>query len=380
LSARGERRCRSVATRHSVALRLGVALLLVAGLLPASPAGGGDARFGMNRVNLAWVPPPARQQILDAMADHGVDLVRLSLTPPIEASLDALRIAHQNGMRILLEIPLSNSAFYPPHTAKRSGHGRIWDIHRLSDIDPEAFRLVFRTALQRIDELEIGLIAVQPGNELNLGAYNGDLHVYAHTGHRTARSRAELTNRAAFERGIEKYVTIMQIVREEVENSPTSRHAQVISAGTSDMGLADADARGMERLDANEFLDIIRTAGIEDHIDAYGVHIYPSHASSQEARRGHVDSVLSRCEAPPRGKPCWITEWGVANTSEFCPLNDGPREHVVHEVRRLFEPLIRNGRISKAFYFDWDSNTPYSVWRCDTLTPAGKAALAPASG
>lgn len=371
---RVEPSCRSIGTG------ICAAFLLAAGLFSASPADGQETRFGMNRVNLAWVPPPARQQILDAMADHGIDLVRLSLTPPFEASIDALRLAHHNGMRILLEVPLSNRDFYPADAVKRSGHGRIWDIHRLSDIDPETFRLAFRDALQRIDALGITLLAVQPGNELNLGGYNGDLHVYARDNMRTARTHAELTNRSAFERGIEKYVAILQIVRKEIEGSSASRQAKIISAGISDMGGAAADERGMERVDAGEFVAILRAAGIEKHIDAYGVHMYPSHVQSADARRRHVSSVLSVCKAPPHGKPCWITEWGIANISDQCPLPDGDREEVIREVRDLFKPLIDQERLSLAFYFDWDSDTPYSVWRCATLTPAGIAAISPALG
>jgi hypothetical protein len=357
-----------------------LAILLAAALFSASPAGGAETHFGMNRVNLAWMPPPARQKILDAMADHGIDLVRLSLTPPFEASIDALRIANQNGMRILLEIPLSNKDFYPSDAVKRSGQGRIWDIYRLSEIDPNAFRQVFRDALRRIESLGITLLAVQLGNELNLAGYNGDLHVYARDNLRTARSRAELTNRSAFERGIEKYVAILQIVREEIEDSSVNRQAKIVSAGISDMGVADADRRGMERLDAKEFMTIVQAAGIENHIDAYGVHVYPSHKGSKEARGAHVRSILSFCDASSKGKPCWITEWGIANPSERCPLNDKNREEVIREVRSRFEPLIRNGRLSMVFYFDWDSDTPYSVWRCNTLTPAGKAAVVPAYG
>lgn len=356
------------------------AAVLAAALLPAAPVSGEESRFGMNRVNLAWASPFARQQILDAMASHGIDLVRLSLTPPFDASLDALRIAHERGMRILLEIPLGNERFYPPHAAKRSGHGRIWDIHRLSEIDPQAFHLAFRDALRRIDAHGIGLLAVQPGNELNIGGYNGDLHVYARGNMRTARSRAELTNRAAFHRGIEKYVTILRIVRDELDNSQINRQAKIISAGISDMSAVHADERGMERIAADEFIGILRAAGIENHIDAFGLHVYPNQGQSSETRRRHLGAILSLCQTPPEGKPCWISEWGIANTSDQCPLNDEHRAHVIREVRELLEGMIRDERLSRAFYFDWDSATPYSVWRCETLTQAGVAAIAPARG
>lgn len=358
-------------------IRRTLAVLLATTLLSASHARGEEPRFGMNRVNLAWEAAPTRQQIIEDMARHGVDLVRLSLTPPFEASIDALRIAHQHRMRILLEIPLSNERFYPPATLKRSGHGRIWDIHRLSDIDPAAFRDAFRHALKRIDAFGITLIAVQPGNELNLGGYNGDLHVYAVEERRTTVSRGKPASRAAFRRGMGKYREILQIVRAELDSSPVNRQAKIVSAGVSDIGFDDAHSRGMEHIPVSEFIGILQTAGIADHIDAFGVHVYSSHTSSKATRQSHVRSVLSFCQTSPKGKPCWITEWGVANTSDRCPLHDGPRETVIQEVRELLDPLMREKRLAKAFYFDWDSNTPYSVWRCGTLSPAGIAAVAP---
>lgn len=36
-------------------------------------------------------------------------------------------------------------------------------------------------------------------------------------------------------------------------------------------------------------------------------------------------------------------------------------------------------RLEAAFYYDWDTQPAYSVWRCGALSPAGAAAIAPAS-
>ena len=352
---------------------------LAASLIGSWAAHANEPRFGINRVNLAWASPDARRQILDDMAAAGVKIVRLSLTPPVEKSLDAVRIAHQHGMRILLEIPLSNKAFYPPGTEKRPGFGRVWDIYRLSDIDPDKFRPIIRAAFRRIDELGITLDAVQPGNEINWGGYNGDLTVYPKANIRTARSLSDVKNRPGLEKGADKYVLVTKIVREELEATQRNRKAKVVSAGLSDMPAEYADKRGIERLDSIEFMEILRARGIDDHIDAYGVHLYPSIGASPELRRQHIEAAMSFCAAPERGKPCWITEWGVANTSNTCPTDDAKREQVVHEIRGVFEEFMRVGRLSTALYFDWDSKTPYSVWRCDALTSAGRAAVAPSS-
>jgi len=350
---------------------------LVASLIGSSATFADEPRFGVNRVNLAWVSSDARRQILDQMAAAGVKFVRLSLTPPFEESLDAVRIAHERGMRVLLEISLSNKDFYPPGAKRRPGFGRVWDMYRLSDIDPEKFRTVLRAAFRRIDELGVALDAVQPGNEINWGGYNGDLAVYPKANVRTARSLNDVNNRSSLERGADKYVLIARIVREELAATQNSKQAKVVSAGLSDMPAEFADKRGIERLDSTEFAEILRARGIEDYIDAYGVHLYPSVSASPKVRRQHIESAMSFCAAPENGKSCWVTEWGVANTSNVCPPDDTGREQVVHELREVFEEFMHAKRLSAALYFDWDSKTPYSVWRCDALTPAGRAAVVP---
>jgi hypothetical protein len=355
------------------------AVVVLLGSSPrCAPALADELRFGMNRVNLAWLSPGDRRRVVSDMAANGVKLVRLSLTPPVDESINAVSIAHEHDMRILLEIPLGNKDFYPVEIRKRSGLARIWDMYRLSDIDLQAFRAVFSAALQRIDKLGIALLAIEPGNEINLGAYNGDLSIYPHSNVHTARSLAEVQDRRAFETGIDKYVMITRIVREELSATTSNREAKIISAGLSDMSAELADRRGIERLEPAEVMQLLQARGIEEFIDAYGIHFYPNSHEPQDALQRHSEAAMSFCATAERGKPCWLTEWGVANLSQVCPLDDGERERIVLEVRSMFEKLMQAGRLATAFYFDWDSKTPYSTWRCSNLTPAGRAAIAPA--
>ncbi|HCH72416.1 MAG TPA: glycoside hydrolase, partial [Ochrobactrum sp.] len=79
-----------------------------------------DTRFGVNRVNMAWLKPAEREQIFDQMVENGVVAVRLSLTRPLDQSIDAARLAHEKGLAILLEISLNNADFYPDGTKPRS--------------------------------------------------------------------------------------------------------------------------------------------------------------------------------------------------------------------------------------------------------------------
>ncbi len=354
-------------------------LVAVADVRPGRALADADTgqRFGINRVNLAWLPADARQRLLADMAANGVRLIRLSLTAPFPNSLDAVRVASGHGMRILLEIPLGTPAFYRPEVTKRPGHGRVWDMYRLSDIDLDAFRTAFAAALHDIDRQGIVLAAIQPGNELNWAGYNGDLHVYPDAHRRTARTVTELRNPSAFAAGLDRYVEIVRVIREELSMTRANRGAQIITAGAADTPIEVADARAMERVDAHAFIAMLRARGIDRHIDAYGIHVYPGTTVAPIVRRRHIDAMLASCAAPGQGIPCWITEWGLANASPSCPLEDDERARTVREVRQGLEEEIASRRVGNAFYFDWDSRTPYSVWRCGELTPSGRAAIAP---
>lgn len=352
-----------------------VAMMALAGALSLavqSQRALADTRFGVNRVNMAWLKPAEREQIFDQMVDNRVVAVRLSLTRPVDQSIDAVRLAHEKGLAILLEISLNNADFYPEGTKPRSGRGRIWDMYRLSDISPERFQLAIVDALQKIDALGVPLVAVEPGNEINWGAYNGDLAILPKEKMKTARSLDEIEELPLVEKGAEKYVELLRIVRTELAKTKHSAKAKVVSAGLSDIPFIDADRRGIDSVDPAVFTDLLKKSGLNDVADGYGIHIYPGSSGTRAARAKHINSALSFCGGAD-GKPCWITEWGFANTSKACPANDDKRKRMVEKASNRFRQMMDNGQIAAAYYFDWDAST-YGVWRCGSLTPSGRAA------
>lgn len=331
-------------------------------------------RVGVNRVNLAWLSRQDQEKILKEIAASGAGDVRLSLSRPVGKSIEALEIANQLGLRILLEIQLTNKSYYPEAAQPRTGHGRTWDIHRLSDLDLDLYRKGLREALQRIDDLGIKIVAIEPGNEINLGGYNGDLLIYRKPGARTPRSVADLKNRAAFERGLDRYIAALDITKEEIEATTHSRDAIIVSAGLSDMSATWADQRGMERLDPAEVIALLRERGLDRVADAYGIHIYAGRKSAS-ALDARVERVLEFCRPTDVGKPCWVTEWGVANADRSCPTQDRGWEASVRAMREAFDDLAQARRLDAIYYYDWDTQNVFSLWRCGTLSPAGEAAL-----
>ncbi len=373
---------RSVSRRKSGRARarglLSCALVVLCALCQA-PAAAGEApqgRIGINRVNLAWLSRQDQARVLAAIAASGATHVRLSLSRPVDRSIEALEIADRLGLRILLEIQLGNKDYYPEDVRPRSGFGRIWDVYRLSDLDLDRYRAGLRAALRAIDDRKIKLDAVEPGNEINYSAYNGDLLVYRTPGRRTPRGVAEVADREAFARGLDAYVDAVRITREALLATVHSRGAAVVSAGLSDIGTGEADQRGMERLDPDEVVALLRARGIDQFIDGYGIHLYPGR-KSEPALRLAVTDLLDFCQPAGAGKPCWVTEWGIANTARSCPIDERDRERAIHAVRSTFQALIAERRLAAAFYYDWDTQPSYSVWRCGRLSPAGVAAIAP---
>ncbi|CAM5216678.1 Glycoside hydrolase OS=Bosea thiooxidans OX=53254 GN=SAMN05660750_01347 PE=4 SV=1 [Bosea thiooxidans] len=360
-------------------LRRLIPLVAASGLAVAALAApaAAPAQFGVNRVNLAWLDAAGREKVLDQIAQSGIRSVRLSLTNPMDASIDAVRVAHQKGLAILLEVSLNNAALYPKGTKPRSGRGRIWDMYRLSDISPELYRATLRDALQRIDSLGVPLIAVEPGNEINWGAYNGDLEIRPEANTRTARSLRDVADPDGLARGAANYVQLLKVTRAELAKTRLSAGAKVVSAGLSDIPPEHADRRGIDSIDPVSFTALLREHGLDQAADGYGIHIYPGGDRTPAAREQHVEQALSICRSrPAEGKPCWITEWGFANTAKTCPTDDSRRERLVKATRERFADLMRDGRIAAAFYFDWDATT-YGIWRCGGLSPAGRAAVTP---
>lgn len=345
----------------------GVMLLLgAAGSIPASAA-----EIGLNRVNLGWQKPAERQSIIDEMKKSGVVSVRLSLSAPVEPSLDAVRIAHEAGLRILLEISLNNRAFYPDGTKRRSALGKSFDAFRLSDLDPERYRTVIRAALATLDSEGIELVAVEPGNEINWAGYNGDLAVSLR------KDSSETGDAARISKGLDRYVDIIRVTHEELQASRLNRDAKLISAGLADMPIPFSRRIGLAIIPAPEWTAQMQKRGLDEFVDAYGIHLYPGGTHTPASRDGLVRDVLSFCGTDNAGKPCWITEWGVANTSPTCPIQDDKRKVLIDQVRAIIDRDIKAGRVTAAYYFDWDSTTPYSVWRCGGLTAAGEAAIRP---
>ena len=58
-------------------------------------------------------------------------------------------------------------------------------------------------------------------------------------------------------------------------------------------------------------------------VDGYGMHVYPDADPHRPvaARTASLDqSLFAACRQG--AKPCWLTEWGIPNGSDACPIDE----------------------------------------------------------
>jgi hypothetical protein len=81
-------------------------------------------------------------------------------------------------------------------------------------------------------------------------------------------------------------------------------------------------------------------------------------------------------------KLCWLTEWGINNASQSCPIDDAKRKQAIEAERGAFNQFVRQGQLTAVIWFNWaglpsPKEDASAIYRCGALTEAGKLALSP---
>jgi hypothetical protein len=351
-------------------------LLAAALLLPtAATADPINYQLGVNQVGLGWMPANERNAILSDMAANGVHLIRIPLHPPFSAVLDAIDVANHQGIKVILVVSLNIKDFYEPTVVPRSGQNRVETSYPLSQIRPEMVRQALGNIMAAMEQRRISLYAIQVGNEINW-TFNGDMQVYSSRGTgRVYRELADLPNATAFLRGADKYIEILRIVRDLRNASQINRQAILLPAGMARIRPDFAASIGADALDAGAAIGLLKARGLDLYVEGHAMHYYPSYSGSASERIEGLSGALKDCKAGSSGKACWITEWGLNNTSTVCPPEDGGRASIVREMRQALDKAARGGELAAAVYFEWKGRSPRSIWRCDGLTEGGREAL-----
>lgn len=364
-------------------------LLLTQAYLASAVAA--DLVVGVNLANPLRASVADQNVILAQLKAERVQVIRNNIDGDLDKGIDFLKRAAAQGIRVQLLV----STQYPPDAPVRpympDRFPKMWGGPPLSSADPELSRASYRRLFAALDAAGITLAGLELGNEINWAAFNRDIPL---PGMGKILSRDDLQNTAQGQqiaKGFLQYLKVLAALKEERDRSRLNRTTPIISAGlvASPEGGKPFN-RKLDSISLPATISFLREHGLDELVDAYGIHSYPSSAQPGDAeararRTARLQDVdLAQCGAPGSGrKPCWITEWGFSNRDLSCPGNDAPRAQLVREVRAVFARAAAEGRLVGITYFAWTSEpwvkepTPLSIYRCGGLTESGRLAISP---
>jgi hypothetical protein len=335
-------------------------------LLCAAAAQG--AVVGVNVWNEGYLSPAQQERELQDMAASGVRTIRTSL---FQNSIDFIVKASQRGISSVVIV-------YPFLGTKAKSKGG-WAAFPLSALRAEEFTQGFKPLLEQLEAAGVRLAAMELGSEINTTANNGDL---PNPGSGRELRLSDLNNPSdregsAVANGYRNYIQIMATLKDLRDHSRLNQRTPVISAGL-------AQKLGGKQIEVNlrDTLEFWHRNGIDTLVDGYGIHVYPSADPNRSvpARIASLDEgMFSACRQG--GKPCWVTEWGFGNGDESCPVHDELRVKLNQSIRSAFAHFASQGLLEAILYYDW-TEVPgrpdsWAIFRCGSLTEAGKVALGP---
>jgi hypothetical protein len=314
-----------------------------------------------------------------------VRLIRVPLSTD-DNSIDFARRVYSKG--IAIEAILWPQ--YAPNAVTRAYQPEkfpeMWPGHPLSLADPDLSKQYFRALIEKLETNGIVLAGLELDNEINWAAFNADFPLPGVDKNFGIDDLYHDPEGQQIAKSFLRYLTILAVLKDVRDHSRINRRTPLISAGLADNGPegpwsdSKVDGAGL-----NATLEFLRAHGLDNLVDAYGIHTYPWE-TTPAARKSRLERyAVAECSPANSkiGKPCWITEWGIKNDDRSCPLDDTKREIVIKDMMNNFRELANSSRVVAAIYFSWNTDPwakqldPLTVFRCSALTKGGVLALSP---
>jgi hypothetical protein len=363
-----------------------IPLLLRAGLLLSALAGNvahaANVIVGVHVNNIDSMAEPQQDALIALLRQNGVKTVRTGIGGKFNHFIIG---AYRVGIGTLAGIS--------PTVASQARWHRVgsaadapWVGPSLTDADPEKFKAWLAAALAPVETAGVPLTGFELGNEINLSGENGDLPVPP-TGRARELGLADLNNPndpdgRAVAASFRAYLRVMAALKDVRDHATVNRGTPIITAGLSDTGPPGKQPKWKaDSVSIPATIEFMRQNGLDKLVDGYGIHFYPSNYNTDTPVSQRIHGLEERALAPcTRAKPCWLTEWGFANPSLSCPLNDKTRLMLFRTEREALKTFANEGRLAAAIYYNWESKDGFeypSIFRCGALTDAGKLALSP---
>ncbi|MGA8674763.1 MAG: hypothetical protein WB621_06105 [Candidatus Acidiferrales bacterium] len=324
-----------------------------------------DIVVGVNLVNSPEKLRPQEQDtILDNMKAAGVRVIRAGIADD-EKSLDFAQRVYAHGIKI---------EWFAWGIPSLSGN------MILSSADPDKFRTYFQPLLAKLESKGIVLAAMELGNEINWS--NHDLGPSGTGRVLTLDDLLSDPQGQQVAKGYLQYIKLLAVLKDIRDHSQLNQHTPIISAGSGEL---DASPKGRDAVSLKAMLQFLRDHGMDQFVDAYGIHFYPQGNASSAARLSSLQRDFAECgSGAGGGRPCWLTEWGLpVHSGKSCPVNEDNRIGVFSELRHDFRQLARQGRLKGILLYTWQGdfrsgeNNPYGAFICGAVTKSGRLAVAP---
>jgi hypothetical protein len=239
----------------------------------------------------------------------GVHYIRAGIAPD-EKGVDFARRAQAQGIRIdwLLQLQYRPGA---PSRPWPNAFG-VWGGPPLSAADPDQFRKYFEPLLAKLEAAGVTLAGFELGNEINSPMFNADFSLPAENPARSREFNLEDLSRdpeaKRVAKGYMQYLKLLAVIKDVRSRSKLNRHTAIVSAGLVFNEAPEAPRKArLDAVSAVATLDFMRANGLDDLVDAYGVHTYPwtndpGNPGAAAGRRERLQKyVLAECR--PEGSP-----------------------------------------------------------------------------
>jgi hypothetical protein len=335
-----------------------------------------DCPVGVNVNSFQNFSAQEQETIVQQLKESKVRYVRTSLRSD-EKNMNLAKRLQEEGIGLILVAGVE----YLPGTKQRpaDAQSHMRTAMPLSAADPVRSKTYYQSIFDKLDAKGVSLAGVELGNELNWADFNGD---FPAPGQGKSFTLGDLTRDPEAKqvaKGFLQYLKVVKVLKEVRDNSKFNRLAPLISAGMA--GATGGAWQAKMKIDGVSIpatYAFLRAHGLDDLVDGYGVHDYPS-----VVKEGDKEALTRRNSALdktifPEGntKPFWLTEWGFSSSAATSD-EDKTRSRSVAELRDYFHHLHKQKRLGGIFWYVWNEPDQCSVYRNASLMEAGRRAAAP---
>jgi hypothetical protein len=315
----------------------------------------------------------------------GVHVIRFGMyAQDEESNLDFIKRAYAHKIATVLILHGLHLPGAPERPYRPKEYPGMWPGPPLSDLDPERSAQYFRELMQKLEAGGIVLAGLELENEINMAGNNPDFRL---PGEGRVLGLADLSHDPEGQqvaKGYRQYLKVLAALKSVRDRSALNSHTPLLPTS-----LVDIEQEGpwptpkpYDGVSVGATIAFFRAHGLDQLVDAYNLHTYPwgDHPGDKAAATHRMRRLRALVDpvCVPGGKPCWITEWGFAYTSNACAASE-ETDHalVVREMMGDFAQLAHDGQMTGLIYYSWTGDPQFDLDRCGALSESGRLAIAP---